>query len=329
VRRLPPVLDHLRSSPEWHQLFVLYPRYARVEDAVRSHDRAFVELLKAASADAPVWLDTDTRVSPESFRQCLLATGAVLGAVDAVAMEAYHRPDSLFALIRPPGHHTGVDRAMGFCLLNHASIAARYAQATYGFERIAILDWDVHHGNGTQEIHLADPSVLFVSLHEWPLYPGTGWLDEVGEGDAAGRTVDIPMPTGSRDGEYLEALDRVALPIIEQFDPELLIVSAGQDGHAADPLSGQLISARGFESMARRAADLTRRLEIGLVLVHEGGYNVSTLPTLDRSIVSGLGGFEVAEPDIFVPEDAPAPGAWPERLREVIDAQRPFWEALR
>jgi acetoin utilization deacetylase AcuC-like enzyme len=137
------------------------------------------------------------------------------------------------------------------------------------------------------------------------------------------------MPTGSRDGEYLEALDRVALPIIEQFDPELLIVSAGQDGHAADPLSGQLISARGFESMARRAADLTRRLEIGLVLVHEGGYNVSTLPTLDRSIVSGLGGFEVAEPDIFVPEDAPAPGAWPERLREVIDAQRPFWEALR
>ena len=157
VRRLPGVVDHLRSSPEWDELFVLYPRYARTEDALRSHDRGLIEVLEASSSDAPVWLDTDTKVSPESFRHCLLATGAVLCAVDAVAMEAYHRPDSLFALIRPPGHHTGIDRAMGFCLLNHASIAARYAQVTYGFERVAILDWDVHHGNGTQEIHVDDP----------------------------------------------------------------------------------------------------------------------------------------------------------------------------
>jgi acetoin utilization deacetylase AcuC-like enzyme len=329
ARRLPPVVEHLRSSPEWDELFVLYPRYARIEDAVRSHDRRFLELLEASGADAPVWLDTDTKVAPESFNHCLLATGAVLGAVDAVAMEAYHRPDSLFALIRPPGHHTGIDRAMGFCLLNHVSIGARYAQATYGFERIAILDWDVHHGNGTQEIHFDDPSVLFISMHEWPLYPGTGWLDEVGTGEAAGRTVNIPMPTGSRDTEYLEAVDRVALPIIEEFAPQVLIVSAGQDGHAADPLSGQLISAQGFEAMASRAAQLTRRLEIGLVVVHEGGYNVSTLPSLDRSIVAGLGGFEVDEPEIFVPDDASAPELWQQRLRDVLDLQRPFWEVLR
>jgi acetoin utilization deacetylase AcuC-like enzyme len=329
VRRLPGVVDHLRASPEWDELFVLYPRYARTEDALRSHDPGLVEVLEASSKDAPLWLDTDTKVSPESFRHCLLATGAVLGALDAVAMEAYHRPDSLFALIRPPGHHTGIDRAMGFCLLNHVSIAARYAQATYGMERVAILDWDVHHGNGTQEIHLADPSVLFVSLHEWPLYPGTGWFDEVGTGEAEGRTVNIPMPKGSRDDEYLEALDRVALPIIEAFSPELLIVSAGQDGHAADPLSGQLISARGFQAMASRAAELARTLEIGLVVVHEGGYNVSTLPALDRSIVAGLGGFEIDEPDIFVPPDAPAPDGWAGRLREVVDTQRKFWEVLR
>jgi acetoin utilization deacetylase AcuC-like enzyme len=329
VRRLPPVVEHLRSSPEWDELFVLYPRYARREDALRSHDPGLVEVLEASTGDAPLWLDTDTKVSPESFRHCLLATGAVLGAVDAVAMEAYHRPDSLFALIRPPGHHTGIDRAMGFCLLNHVSIAARYAQATYGIERVAILDWDVHHGNGTQEIHLADPSVLFVSLHEWPLYPGTGWLDDVGTGEAEGRTVNIPMPKGSRDREYLEALDRVALPIIEAFSPELLIVSAGQDGHAADALSGQLISAQGFEAMASRAAALARTLEIGLVAVHEGGYNVSTLPSLDRSIVAGLGGFDVDEPDIFVPPDAPTPDGWARRLREVVDTQRRFWEVLR
>jgi acetoin utilization deacetylase AcuC-like enzyme len=329
VRRLPGVVEHLRASPEWERLFVLYPRYARLDDALRSHDAGFVELLESAGEDAPVWLDTDTRVSRESFRACLLATGAVLNAIDAVAMEAYHRPDSLFALTRPPGHHSGPDRAMGFCLLNHVSIAARYAQATYGFERVAILDWDVHHGNGTQEIHWTDPSVQFVSLHQWPLYPGTGWLDEVGAGDGAGSTVNIPLPPGSGDREYLEALDRVALPILEQFAPQLLIVSAGQDGHAADPLSDQLISAAGFHAFAERVAALARRLGIGLVVVHEGGYNVSTLPMLDRSIVAGLGGFDVAEQDIFVPEDVAPPDGWDERLRAVIDVQRRYWEVLR
>ena len=328
VRRLPPVVECLRESPEWDKLFVLYPRYARVQDALRSHTAGFVEVLEASAADAPVWLDTDTRVSRHSFDACLLATGAVLAAVDAVAMEAYHRPDSLFALTRPPGHHSGTDRAMGFCLLNHVSIAARYAQHVYGMERVAVLDWDVHHGNGTQEIHFADPSVLFVSLHQWPLYPGTGWMDETGEGDGRGYTVNLPLPPGSRDAEYLEALDRVALPIIEQFAPQLLLVSAGQDGHAADPLSDQLLSAAGFRAMAERAAALARRLKIGLIAVHEGGYNVSTLPMLDRSIVAGLGGLDVDEQDVFVPEDAPRPVGYDERLQDVIAAQRRFWTGL-
>jgi len=329
IRRLPGVVELLRASPEWDDLFVLYPRYARIEDALRSHDRGFVEVLQAAGADAPVWLDTDTRIAPESFDHCLLATGGVLSAVDAVAMEAYHRPDSLFTLTRPPGHHTGPDRAMGFCLLNHVSIAARYAQATYGFERVAILDWDVHHGNGTQEIHWEDPSVLFVSLHQWPLYPGTGWLDEVGAGDGTGRTVNLPLPPGSGDREHLEVLDRVALPVIEAFAPQLLIVSAGQDGHAADTLSEQLVSAAGFRAMAERAATLAKRLGIGLVLVHEGGYNVSTLPALDRAILAGLGGFDVDVDDLFVPEDALVPDGWDERLREILEVQRRHWPELR
>jgi acetoin utilization deacetylase AcuC-like enzyme len=328
VRRLPAVVEKLRASPEWDKLFVLYPRYARAEDALRSHTAGFVEILEASAGDAPVWLDTDTRVSPESYEACLLATGAVLGAVDAVAMEAYHRPDSLFTLTRPPGHHSGLDRAMGFCLLNHVSIAARYAQQVHGLERVAILDWDVHHGNGTQEIHYDDPSVLFVSLHQWPLYPGTGWVHETGEGDGAGYSVNLPLPPGSRDAEYLEALDRVALPIIEQFGPQLLLVSAGQDGHAADPLSDQLISSAGFHGMAARAAALARRLKIGLVAVHEGGYNVSTLPMLDRAIVAGLGGFDVEDQDVFAPEDAPGPDAYDERLEDVIAAQRQFWTGL-
>jgi acetoin utilization deacetylase AcuC-like enzyme len=328
VRRMPRVMELLRSSPEWDELFHLYPRYARIEDALRSHDEGYVELLAASSEDAPLWLDTDTRVSRDSFRNSLLAAGAAINAVDAVAMEAYHRPDSLFALTRPPGHHSGPDKAMGFCLLNNVSIAARYAQARYGFQRVAILDWDVHHGNGTQDIHWNDPSVLFASLHQWPLYPGTGAYDEVGEGDGEGYTVNVPLPPGSRDQEYLEALDRVALPIIESYRPQLLIVSAGQDCHAGDTLSNQLVSAGGFRAMAERVAALSRQLGIGLVLVHEGGYNVSRLPQLVRSILGGLGDFETDDHDIFVPEDAQAPPEWEERLEDVLAIQQKHWPGL-
>ena len=328
VRRLPGVVDALRAWEHWDRLFVLAPRYARVEDAVRSHDASFVALLETVEVDAPIWLDTDTRISKGSFEACLLATGAVLAAVDAIAMEAYHRPDSLFTLTRPPGHHTGRDRAMGFCLLNHVSIAARYAEATYGFERVAVLDWDVHHCNGTQEIHWDDPSVLVVSLHQWPLYPGTGWLDETGGPNAPGTTINLPMPPGSGDREYLEALDRVALPAIEAFAPQLLLVSAGQDGHAADPLSNQLVSIGGFRRMATRAAELARRLGIGLVAVHEGGYNISTLPAIDRAILAGLGGLDVDESDLFVPPDAPRPEGWPARLAEIVETQRALHSAI-
>ncbi len=329
VRRLPGVVQALQSSPEWDRLFVLAPRYARIEDALRSHTEGFVDAIEKACAQAPAWLDTDTRVSAGSFETCLLATGGVLSAVDAVAMEAYHQPDSLFTISRPPGHHSGSDRAMGFCLLNHASIAARYAQEVYGFERIAIVDWDVHHGNGTQEIHWDDPSVLFISLHQWPLYPGTGWHDEAGAGDGEGMTVNIPLPPGSGDPEYLQAVDQVVLPLVEDYRPQLLIVSAGQDGHAADPLADQLISLSGFQAMAARVTELARRLGIGMVLVHEGGYNTSTLPAIDRAILSGLGSFDVPLDDLFVPSPHLQPVDWPERLTAVIKSQRRYWSVLR
>ena len=316
VRRLPGVVERLRSSGDWERLFVLYPRYARVEDLVRSHDDRYVELVRSACADAPVWLDTDTRVSEESFDAAALATGAALAAVDSVTMEAYWQPDSLFALIRPPGHHATPDKAMGFCLFNHASVAARYALATYHFERVAIVDWDVHHGNGTQEIHWEDPSVLYISLHQWPLYPGTGWLDEAGAGEGEGYTVNIPMPPGSGDREYGEAFDAVVEPLLRSYKPNLLIVSAGQDCHAADTLSNQMVSVAGFRMMAERLARVASDLEIGLVVLHEGGYNVSMLPQLDHAILGGLGGFETPTNDLFATGAPPAEG-WAERLYDV------------
>jgi acetoin utilization deacetylase AcuC-like enzyme len=170
--------------------------------------------------------------------------------------------------------------------------------------------------------------VLFDSLHQWPLYPGIGWLDETGGGDGEGSTVNIPLPAGSGDAEYLQALDEVALPVIEQFDPQLLIVSAGQDCHAADPLSNQLVSVAAFNAMATRVSQLARRLGIGLVLVHEGGYNISTLPSIDRAILAGLGGFEVPLEDHYLPAGAAPPQEWKARLEEVIAVQRPHWDVL-
>ncbi|MBA3529155.1 MAG: histone deacetylase [Propionibacteriaceae bacterium] len=324
VRRLPGVVESLRASGNWERLFVLYPRYARVEDLARSHDERYVELVRSACVDAPVWLDTDTRVSEGSFDAGALAAGAALAAVDAVAMEAYWQPDSLFALIRPPGHHATPDRAMGFCLFNHASVAARYALATYPFERVAIVDWDVHHGNGTQEIHWKDPSVLYISLHQWPLYPGTGWLDELGAGEGEGYTVNIPMPPGSGDREYGQAFDAVVEPMLRSFAPELLIVSAGQDCHAADTLSDQMVSAAGFRSMAQRLSGVASDLGVGLVVLHEGGYNVSTLPQLDHAILGGLGGFETPTGDPFA-EGAPLAEGWSDRLCAVRKRVARYW----
>lgn len=327
ARRLPPVVERLKSSPQWDDLYVMHPREATVEDLVRSHTEGYVEGIRRAAEEGPVWLDTDTRVSEGSYALALRATGAVLTAVDAVSMEAYWRPDSLFALVRPPGHHATADRAMGFCLFNHASVAARYAQANYPIERVAIIDWDVHHGNGIQDIHYDDPSVLYLSLHQWPLYPGTGALEEVGEGEGEGFNVNLPMPPGSGDREYGEAFEKVVEPVVEEFRPDLLIVSAGQDGHAADTLSNQMISAAGFRMMAERTRALADRLGVGLVLVHEGGYNVSTLPQLDQAILGGLGQFDTDLDDIFA-EAAEPVSSWPERLEEIRTTQAPFWPSL-
>ena len=240
------------------------------------------------------------------------------------APPASPRPDSLFALIRPPGHHARPEQAMGFCLFNNAAVAARYARERLGLERVAILDWDVHHGNGTQDALWDDPSILFVSLHQWPLYPGTGWVTEVGGGAGEGYTVNLPMPPGCGDAEYGQAMDAVVEPILDRYDPQLLIVSAGQDAHAADQLAGELLSIPGYHSLSRRAAEFAQDRGIGLVALHEGGYNLSTLPRLDHAILGGLGDFAV---DLSDPSAGIGPQItdWPERLAEIRRAQAPYW----
>ncbi len=268
------------------------PRSATDEELARVHDPRFVEALGDLRGRAG-YIDADTYVSPESVDIARLAAGSVVAMVDRMIDGSSGHG---VALPRPPGHHARPAHAMGFCLLNNVAVAAAHARAR-GVARVAVVDWDVHHGNGTQEMFWRDPGVLYVSTHQSPFYPGTGDVDEIGEGEGKGYTVNVPLAAGGGDDVYASAFERIVLPVLESYAPELVLVSAGFDAAARDPLAQMQLSPEAFGWMAAGIARVAAASAKGrMALVLEGGYDLVALEASIRSAIGGMLGSPVAEP---------------------------------
>jgi len=280
------------------------------------HTAAHIRAVDATGTHGFSQLDPDTYAAAGSAEAARLAAGALIELTAAVVAGKLANG---MALLRPPGHHAEADHAMGFCLYNNVAVAARAAREA-GARRVAIVDWDVHHGNGTQNTFFDDAGVLYFSTHQFPFYPGTGWIAETGAGEGAGRTVNVPWPGGRGDADHLAAFDRVLLPIAERFDPDLVLVSCGFDAAEGDLLGSMRVTPAGYALLTERLG----RLAGGrMVLALEGGYNLDAMARSAAACVRVLLGEPAPDPG----DDAVSPAAL-RVLDQVIAAQRPFWERL-
>ena len=283
----------------------LTSRDASDEEIVRAHAPEYLEALERLRGHHAA-LDLDTYLAPASVDAARRAAGSAVALVEAL-LAGSTTPDRAtgMALVRPPGHHATRDTGMGFCLLNNVAIAALAALEVGGLSRVAVIDFDVHHGNGTQDIFWRDPRALFISLQQWPCYPGTGAVAEIGEGPGAGHTVNIPLSEGAGDAVYEAAFNEIVVPLLDEYAPELILVSAGFDAHRRDPLAGMDLTETGYASMARKlagAADRTAHGRLGLVL--EGGYDLAALEGSIIAVLLAVAGAEDLSIEIAGPSSA-------------------------
>ena len=278
--RLQAILAKLEGSGSMSQLVRLEPASTDKESVIswitKVHTPAYLkELQKLSPAGGRVALDADTSISSGSLNAACVAVAGTMAAADAIMQG---KVQNAFCAVRPPGHHAESKHAMGFCLFNNVAITARYLQQQHGLERVAIVDWDVHHGNGTQHTLYEDPSVFFFSTHQYPFYPGTGKADETGSGRGTGYTMNVPLPAGMGDDEYLKIYNSVLRPALKAYRPDAIIVSAGFDAHRDDPLAGMNVTTDGYVALTRVVTEIAGELCQGRLLsCLEGGYNLNAL----------------------------------------------------
>jgi acetoin utilization deacetylase AcuC-like enzyme len=296
------------SEPDWHGLEVVEAPAAALEQIERIHPRSHIEEIEALSARGGGMIDADTVASPRSYDAALRSAGASVHAVDRLLGD-----DAGFAFcaLRPPGHHAERARSMGFCLFNNVAIGAAHALAEHGAERVLIVDWDVHHGNGTQEVFFGSRQVLFASIHQSPLYPGTGDTGERGSGEGEGYTVNLPVAPGAGPDEFLALVQTVIVPLARGFEPDLVAVSAGFDAHRDDPLAECMLDEAAYSDMSASLRDLAAELEVPVLVCLEGGYALGPLAASVSATIAAFVGS--SEPRAAPPQAA---AGYRERLRD-------------
>ena len=323
-RRLQAIYGMLAESDMAGNFKEVPVRRADREELLLVHSSEYVDMLAETEGKDRSYLDPDTSTSPGSYEAALLAAG---GLCEAIALVSRGELDNAFALVRPPGHHAESSRAMGFCLFNNVAVGARYAQETLNMDRILIVDWDLHHGNGTQHSFEEDPSILYFSTHQYPYYPGSGAFGEVGINGGEGFTVNVPLSVGHGDGEYVEIFEKILKPIATEFDPDLILVSAGFDIYFEDPLGGMRVTPKGFAGMTRSLMDMADESSGGrIVITLEGGYHVEGQRDSVKEVLREMARMQVSDKEKLMSKTE---DAFIEQLRkEVGDAHRGFWKGL-
>jgi len=316
---------HDLLAKEFKDLPLIQPRAASEEELSLVHDPFYIETVARSDGRQFTRLDADTGLSARSYQVARLAAGGLLNAVDALLSPDASRltPHAVFAFVRPPGHHAEPGRGMGFCLFNNIAIAAEYAIERHGCRRVLIVDWDLHHGNGTQRAFYDRPDVLFWSSHQFPHYPGTGDFDEVGAGKGEGFTVNAPFPHGFGDAEYNAVYSRVLRPIALEYRPDLVLVSAGFDPYFKDPLGGIRLTGEGFGSLATLVREIADACCGGKVLLTlEGGYNPEGLRDGVRAVLQAFTGPRWTVPAVETPAAEPV-------IRKIIVHHQQYWKCLK
>jgi acetoin utilization deacetylase AcuC-like enzyme len=317
---------HELVDREFSSLPLIAPRLATQNELALVHDPFYIQTIAKTEGRIHSQLDPDTGLSAQSYEIACLAAGGLLQAADALLTHDRRTttPRSIFAFVRPPGHHAEPKRGMGFCLFNNVAIAAAYAKEQYGLKRILIVDLDLHHGNGTQHAFLDDPEVLFFSSHQYPYYPGSGGFQEDGNGKGKGFTVNAPFPPGFGDAEYLSVYTKILVPIALEYQPELILVSAGFDPFLKDPLGGMKLTGDGFGALAGVVQDIAHKVCNDKVLITlEGGYHPEGLRNGVRSVLQAL----IGRP-IPLSKNAPSPEA-DDVIARIVSVHKNHWKCLR